>query len=188
MRTTNRLAKAAALLLALALTTIPALAAAQVGLVAPVEVGDKVPEFGDVRSCLGVSASDKWLRQARIGGMLLNLRVHDADGETIQFQENLGRLSERTSALRLTIRARCRQDGATLQIDQTALDVLSRVEIEEIVVTNYEYVVLARYARADIQTLRDGLALREGELICLSGEDEPVTVVGEDGVRRMISL
>ena len=188
MHTKKGLAGAAALLLALALAAMPAMALAQVGLVSPVEVGDTIPEFGDIRSCLGVTASDKWLRQARIGGLTLNLRFENPDGDTLRFQENLGRLSEQTSTLRLTVRVRGTKDGATLQLDQSAMDVLERVEIEEIVVADEKYVVLARYNRADIQALRNGLSLREGEMICLSGEDEPVTVVGEDGVRRMISM
>ena len=188
MHTMRGLERIAALCLALALLALPALATAQAGVVAPVEVGDRIPEFGKIRECLGVTASDKWLRQARIGGLLLNLRVHNPDGDTLAFQENLGRLSDKTEQLRLSVRVRGTQDGATLQIDQTAMDVLERVEIEEIVLTDEDYVVIAKYTRADLQLLRDALSLREGELLCLSGEDEPVTVVSEDGVRRMIAL
>ena len=183
----NRLA-GAALLLALALLALPVLAAAQTGLVPQVEVGDRIPEFGAVRSCLGVTASDKWLRQARIGGLALNLHLENPDGDTLRFQENLGRLSEQTNTIRLSLRVRDEGDDVTLQIDQSAVNVLSRVEIEEIVVADDDYVVLARYTLSDIQALRDGLGLREGEELCLSGEDQPVTVVSEDGVRRMIAM
>lgn len=188
MHRMNRHARMASLLLALALLAVPALGAAQIGLVAPVEVGDTIPEFGNVRSCLGVSASNKWLRQARVGGLPLELRAYNPDGDTLQFQEDLGRLDEHTDALRLSMRVRGARDSVTIQIDQSAMNVLERVEIEEIVLVNEDYVVLARYTRRDIQALRDALSLREGEQICLSGEDQPVTVVSEDGVRRMITM
>ena len=35
--------------------------------------------------------------------------------------------------------------------------------------------------------MRSLFALGERELLCVSGEDDPVTVVSEDGVRRQIT-
>lgn len=188
MQKKQTLRRAAALLLFAALLALPALAAAQIGVVAPVKVGDTIPEFGKERACLGVSASDKWLRQARVGGLPLELRMYNPDGDTLQFQENLGRLSEENDALRLTMRVRGAQDGVTMQLDESVMTVFSRVKIEQLVVTDEAYVVLACYDVADIRVLRDALSLREGEFICLSGDEEPVTVVSEDGVRRMIAM
>ena len=188
MHTMRRLAGAAALLLALALLTIPSLAAAQNRFVSPVKVGDKIYRFGEDRSCLGVTASNAWLMQVRVGQMSLNMRLHNPDGDTLTFQENLERLDRDTDEIRLSVRVRGSEDGVTLQLDQGAADVLARLKILEIVVVDERYVVLACYSLADIQALRDALSLREGELLCLSGEDEPVTVVSEDGVRRMIAL
>ncbi len=176
-----------AALLALLLTLIAG-GAARADLAAQAAVGDTLPAFGAERSCLGVSASDKWLKQARVGGLPLALRVYDPDGETLRFQEDLDRRSLENKELRLSLRVRDAQDGATLQIDQGAMDVLARVGITEILLCDSDYAVMAIYELSDLQALRDGLALARGEQLCLSGKDAPVTVVSEDGVRRLVAL
>ena len=174
-------------ILAALLLTLPAQAGATPsGVIAPaVSIGDTLDAFGKNRDCLGVSASDSWLYQARIQGMSLNLRLYQS-AERILFEEDLARLDINTKEMRLSLRATETMGDVTLEIDQLAVDRLTHFGVTELVVTDAEYGVLAVYPLADIQTLRDGLSLADGELLCLSGPDNPVTVVSEDGIRRMI--
>ena len=88
----NRFASA---MLCAALLTLPACALA--GETAPLtlstqqdvqftprrEDAGQLDEFGRRRAYLGVSAYDGWLYQARIGGLMLNLRLYTPDGEGV---------------------------------------------------------------------------------------------------------
>ena len=78
-------------------------------------------------------------------------------------------------------------DELILQIDQRAMNVLHRVGITEIVVADDHRAVRAKYDVAELQAIRDHFGLKKGEQLCVSGEDNPVTVVGEDGFRRQIT-
>lgn len=188
MKNARRLLAGLALLLILA--SLPAFAGAKKGVrVAPaVEIGDTLPDFGWKRGALGITASNQMLFQARIAGYSLSLRVHGAQGDPLLFEEDLMRLSADTEELRLSLRVKNTQGGATLQLDQRAADILAHACITQIVIADWDMRVIARYRLADIQALRDALSLTAGELLCLSGEDSPVTVVSEDGVRRQIAL
>ena len=182
--------KRLALLLLVALMALPAqvLAGGSILIAPDVEIGDTLPEFGRYRHSLGITASDRWLQQARIAGYSLNLRVHGANGDPVLFQEDLTRLSRGTQELRLTLRVMDTSGGATMQLDQRAADMFAYCGIEQIVLTDRDMRVIARYSLADIQALRDTLELGRGELLCLSGEDSPVTVVSVDGIRRQVDL
>lgn len=178
-----------AALLAVLLAAIPMAAGATPAreAVPAVQVGDTLDALPVVRSCMGVRASVKWLYQAIVQGMSLNLRLYDRAGEQLLFQEDLGRLSMETNELRLTLWARDAGESATLEIDQRAVDRLSYFDVTEIVVAGGELQVLAIYSLADIALLREGLGLADGELLCLSGEDAPVSVVSVDGIRRLVN-
>lgn len=81
---------------------------------------------------LGVSAYDGWLYQARIGGLMLNLRLYTPDGEGVTFQEKL--CAAQTGGekdIRLCIRQGNRDGGLMLQLDQHVIDVFNRVGITE---------------------------------------------------------
>ena len=74
-----------------------------------------------------------------------------------------------------------------MQLDQAATDTLLALGITQIAVTDTDMLVLARYDTQDLADMRSVFALGERELLCVSGEDDPVTVVSEDGVRRQIT-
>ena len=178
-----------AALLAAALAAIPAAAGASPGRVAvpAVRIGDTLEGIPSVHGCLGVRASAQWLYQGIVQGMSLNLRLYDKAGEQLLFKEDLGRLSLQTEELRLTLFARNTGDSVSLEIDQRAIDRLSYFDVTEIVVADGGMQVKAIYSLSDISLMREGLALEDGELLCLSGEDAPVSVVSVDGIRRLVN-
>lgn len=149
--------------------------------------GETIKPFGSDRSYRGITASDKWMAQARIGGLMLNLRLFTPEGDFVTFQENLSEAASDSERICLTIRASTWEDDLILQLDQHAMDVLKRVGITEIVIADDQLAVRARYAVSELQQLRDYFGLADGEQLCLSGEDSPVTVVGVDGFRRQIT-
>lgn len=149
--------------------------------------GEVIKPFGRDRSYMGISASDEWMAQARIGGMMLNLRLFTPEGEYVTFQENLSASSTDQWRICLTLRASQWNDELVLQMDQHAMDVLRRVGIIEIVVADDQLAVRARYDVSELQQIRDHFGLTDGEQLCVSGEESPVTVVGEDGFRRQIT-
>ena len=150
------------------------------------EDAGQIDPFGSTRAYLGVSASDQWLKQARIGGLLLNLRLFTPEGEEVFFQEKLGEASTGGKDICLYIRQNNTSGGMMLQFDQNAVDVLKRVNITEIVVVDYGYYIQNTYLVEDFATLRDALSLGAQEQLCVSGADDPVSVVSADGVRRII--
>ena len=185
---------AAGLLLAALLTIVPmqgvaaettALASGAQG--EPTRQGDVIRPFSRDRSYMGISASNKWLAQARIGGLMLNLRLFTPQGDYVAFQENLSAVEGDRKQICLTMRASHWNEELILQIDQAAMDVLARVNITQIVVADDQGAVRARYNVSELQQIRDHFGLTDGEQLCVSGEDSPVTVVGEDGFRRQIT-
>ncbi|MBR5288873.1 MAG: hypothetical protein IKU34_09860 [Clostridia bacterium] len=185
---------AAGLLLAAMLTISPmnAVAAETTALASgaqgePTKQGEVIKPFGRNRGYLGVSASNKWMAQARIGGLMLNLRLFTPQGDFVTFQENLGPVEGNREEICLTLRASHWEDELVLQIDQPAMDVLARVGVTKIVIADDQRAVRARYDVSELQQIRDHFGLTAGEQLCVSGEDSPVTVVGEDGFRRQIT-
>lgn len=144
--------------------------------------------FGRQRAYRGVSAADQWLYQARIGGLSVKLSLFTPEGSGVTFQENLcAAQTGGKSDIRLCMRAGSHQGGLLLQLDQHVVDVLQRVGVTEIVLTDMDYYVQATYLVSDLAAMREALSLTSGEQLCLSGEDAPLTVVSEDGVRRQIA-
>lgn len=190
--------RAAAALLAALLAAVPA--ASLAGETAPLtlvqeegetlrrEDAGKIEPFGHSRAYLGVSASDQWLYQARIGGSLLNLRLFTPKGEGVCFEEKLGKASTGGKDIRLCMRQNNTQGGMMLQLDQAAVDVLTRLNITQIVVTDYDYYIQSAYQVEDLAAMRSALKLAADEQLCVSGEDDPVSIVSADGVRRLAQL
>lgn len=147
-----------------------------------------IEPFGTRRAYLGVTASRAWMRQARIGGLLLNLRLFTPQGDAIPFEEKLNPAQTGGKDICLYMRAQASENGIIMQLDQYAVDVLTRVGITELVVVDEEWYVWAQYQVAELAAVRAALALSEGEQLCVSGEDDPVTIVSEDGVRRQVNL
>ncbi len=183
---------AKALLTALLLTApMGALAAETTALAAgaqgtPTPQGETISAYALDRDYLGVTASDKWMLQARIGGLMLNLRLFTPEGEAVTFKEGLSAAAGE-NCIRLTLCASCWDDELVLQLDQHAMDVLDRVGVTEIVVADDHRAVRAAYDVAELQAIRDHFGLTRGEQLCVSGENNPVTVVGEDGFRRQLT-
>ena len=149
--------------------------------------GEKADTFTRKRSYNGVEASSTWLYQARLGNRLLNMRLYTAEGRHITFQEDLRSADGVEGDIRLTLRAGVREEKLVLQLDQDAVDTLEKLLITELVVTDTDMNILAQYMTEDLAALRSTFGLGENELLCVSGETEPVTVVSVDGVRRQIT-
>lgn len=147
---------------------------------------EKISAFGRQRGYRGVSASDKQLRQARVGGMMLDLRVFTPMGGEVTFREKLGRASYGEDIC-LTMQAASREDSLMLQMDQRALDVLARVGVTEIVVADCDGYIRMRYSVGELSDVRAALGLGAAEQLAVSGENDPITVVSEDGVRRQLT-
>jgi len=187
----TRTLAAAALALVLAACPAAVLAAetsAHVpGSVAAQETAERLSSFNGAKAYRGVSISDKWLRQAKLGGVMYNLRLHTPMGEEVTFREMLRAAPSDVDYMCLYLQANKRDDVITLQMDQHAMDALKNLGIVEIVVADMDRYVRAHYMVSELQAVRDALALEDAEQLCVSGEDAPVTVVSEDGVRRQIN-
>ena len=184
---TAALALAAALfaapVCALALETTPLVPGAQEA----AQETARMPAFGRKRGFMGVTASDKWLKQARVDGLSIDLRVHTLMGAEITFQEDLGPASEGKGAICLSMIAMSEDDDLMLQISLRAIDVLRHVGITEIAVANVDREICGRYQVEDLLSVCQALGLAGDELLCVSGDEDPVSVVSEDGVRRMVT-
>ena len=141
----------------------------------------KAEPFGDI------TVSREWLRQARLCGVLINLRLHTPMGDEVTFREKVDHASTRDGNACLYLQASTDHEVINLQMDQEAMDTLRRIGITEIVVADKNLNVRASYVVSELQAVRDALGLGEMEQLCVSGEDAPVTVVSEDGVRRQVN-
>ena len=191
--TVNRyfLKKLASAALAAAMTAAPAcmLAAETAPQVPGVQAEQKTMErlspFGKASACRGITVSQAWLRQARLGGVMLNLRLNTPMGDEVIFREMLKATSP--DGMSLYLRASENSDIITMQMDQKAVDTLVRLGIDEVVVADADRYVRARYRVSELQAVRDALGLGAAEQLCVSGEQLPVSVVSEDGVRRQVN-
>ncbi len=147
----------------------------------------RVPAFPRERSANGVGAFPGWMRQARINGYYINLRLFAPDGSGTLFQERLAPMEPGACELRLFLRQRSKRGDLMLQCDERALEILKAYNIREIVVADAQYYRQAAYPVAELFSLREALSLRPGEQLCLSGEDAPVMVVSESGNRRYVT-
>ena len=148
---------------------------------------ERIAAFSGERGYRGVAVSDAWLRQARLDGSLLNMRLYTAMGETVPFREKLTRAPSDADTMCLYMQARSQDEAVTMQLDQPAIDALRRLGISELVITDYDRYVRARYSVDELEAVREALGLGAAEQLCVSGEDAPVTVVSEDGVRRLVN-
>jgi len=185
--------RAAAVLLAAVMMAAPACAAAletapltPCGQAAAQEEA-LMPAFGRSRDFKGITASREWLRQARVAGMSIDLRVHTMLGEEITFQESLGPAADHPGTIRLSIFAMNEADELLLQVSPEALEVLQRVNITEIAVANRNREMCGSYYVDELHAICGVIGLKKAELLCVSGDDDPVTVVSEDGVRRLVT-
>lgn len=148
----------------------------------------KAQPFTRERSYLGVSASKARLQQARIGGLMLNLRLFTPMGDSVVFEECLGEAATGGEKdIRLTMRVLQWQDGTMLQLDQYAAAVLDRVGVTEIALADEYRNIRMIYNVDEILAIRSLFGLDDAEQLSLAGEHAPVTVVSEDGVRRQLT-
>ena len=113
----------------------------------------------------------------------LALRAADA----VIFQECLRPVEPGSRYLELQIAVAEWTDGMLMQIDQHAVDVLDRSGITNIVLADEKLGVREVYTVEELNALRELFTLGEGEQLCLSGEDAPLTAVSEEGVRRQLT-
>ena len=143
----------------------------------------RIPRFSWQRGTAHVSASQKWLRQARINGYLLNLRLFAPDGSGRMFQEQLEEMDPTTSDLRLYMLSQTDEGGLMLQMDEHALDILKNYGIREIYVADKDFYLQNTYTVEELYALRSALSLEPKQQLCLGGEDDPVMIVSETGKR-----
>ncbi len=186
----NHTRKLAAAALALALAPMGAWAAETAPMIPHAqqaqETGERLTPFGEPSPCWGVTVSRSWLRQGRLNGVLINLRLHTAMGEEVTFREQV-KVIQGGDGLCLNLQASSDADVIIMQLDQPAMDTLKRLGITQVVVADADLYVRARYDVAEMDAVRAALGLADAELLCLSGEDAPVTVISEDGVRRQVN-
>ncbi len=151
------------------------------------QIQERLPSFRDARAYRGVSVSSKWLRQVRLEGTLLNIRLHTPMGDEITFREMLKAAPSDVNGMCLYLQASRNSEAITMQLDQTAIDALHKLGILEIVVADLDRNVRAHYMVSELEAVREALGLTAAEQLCVTGEDAPVTVVSEDGVRRQIN-
>lgn len=151
-----------------------------------IQTQERLSPFGTRRSYAGVAASSQWLLQVKLGNRLLNMRMFTPEGEQIVLQEKLT-AGTGEGEIRLLLRAGDRSANLLLQMDQDAADTLLKLGITEIVVADMDLHVQAKYHTRDLLALRSLFSVGENELLCVSGEMQPVTVVSVDGVRRQIT-
>ncbi len=183
----------AAAVLAAVLTTVPAgVLAAETAPQVPgsqtaQQTIERLSPFGRPQAYRGVSVSSAWLRQARLNGVLLNLRLHTPMGDEVVFREMIKAAPSDVDTICLYLQAKTDSEVISMQMDQAAMDTLKRLGISEVVVADAERYVRAHYMVSELQAVRDTLGLERAEQLCVSGEDAPVTVVSEDGVRRQVN-
>ena len=151
------------------------------------QVQERLPSFRNAKAYRGVSVSNNWLRQVRLNGNLLNIRLHTPMGDEVVFREMLKASKSDVDFMCLYMQAACSGDAITMQMDQSAIDALHNLGIIEIVLADENRNVRAHYVVSELEAVREALGLSDAELLCVSGEDAPVTVVSEDGVRRQIN-
>ena len=150
-------------------------------------VQERLPSFRNAQAYRGVSVSNSWLRQVRLNGMFYNIRLHTPQGDEVLFREMLKASKTDVDYMCLYLQASRSGDAITMQLDQHAIDTLKKLGIIEIVVADENRCVRAHYMVSELEAVRQALGLTDAELLCVSGEDAPVTVVSEDGVRRHIN-
>lgn len=151
------------------------------------QVQERLPAARKTDSYRGVSLSDNWLRQVRLDGVLLGIRLHTPMGDEVTFRESLRAAPSDVDSMCLYLQASRDSDVITMQLDQPAIDALHNLGIVEIVVADLNRNVRAHYMVDELEAVREALQLTDAEQLCVSGEDAPVTVVSEDGVRRQIN-
>ena len=151
------------------------------------QVQERLPSFRNAKAYRGVSVSNNWLRQVRLGGNLINVRLHTPMGDEVVFREMIKASQSDVDFMCLYLQASRSGDAITMQLDQSAIDDLKNLGIIEIVVADENRSVRAHYKVSELEAVRKALGLADGELLCVSGEDAPVTVVSEDGVRRQVN-
>lgn len=101
-------------------------------------------------------------------------------------QEKLNQASDGKN-LRLIIRQENEDGGLLLQADQTALETLRRLHVAEITVVDYNYYIQNTYTVDTLLTIREMLSLKDTEQLCVAGMEDPLSVVSENGIRRVIT-
>lgn len=148
---------------------------------------EMMPYFRNDGPFRGITVSRQWLRQVRLGGVLINIRLNTPLGEEITFHEMIKSAPSDSTAIALYLQASRNDEVITMQLDQPAIEALHNLGIVEIIVADMDGCVRAHYMVSELETVRRALSLADAEQLCVAGEDAPVTVVSEDGVRRQVN-
>ena len=165
---------------AMAAETVPLIAGTQSMQPDTAQLGS-LEDYKLVTRLRGVTVGREPVRQARVSGLSIGLRLFSASGEALQFRQ---RLAEAETGVCLVLQATQQQDTMTMQLDEHALTVLGRVGATKIVVADEKGDVRAMYDTAELAAAREFLGLAADEQLCVGRDDEPVTIIGVDGVRR----
>ena len=104
-------------------------------------VQERLPSFRHAQAYRGVSVSNSWLRQVRLNGVLLNIRLHTPMGDEVTFREMLKAAPSDVDSMCLYLQASRSGDAITMQLDQSAMDALNNLGIVEIVLAEGEYLL-----------------------------------------------
>ena len=127
------------------------------------ETVQKLKPFGKVEAFGDITVSRAWLRQARLCGVLINLRLHTPMGDEVTFKEKVDHASNRDGSACLYLQASTDDEVITLQMDQEAMNTLKRIGVTEIVVADKNLDVRACYTVAELQAVRDALGLGDNK-------------------------
>lgn len=147
----------------------------------------RLPAFGSKRAYRQITVSSKWVNQARVGGLSLCMRLFTPGGDTVVFQQNVMQALSNPDGVCLALGAGEWEDDLLLQLDQGALNVLRRMGVTEIAVADENRYVRAVYQVDELCAVRAAYGISDAEQLCLAGENHPVTVVNEVGVRRRLT-
>ena len=118
-----------------------------------------LPSFRKAKAYRGISVSDKWLRQVRLDGVMLNIRLHTPMGCEITFREMLRPSQTIDGGICLYLLASKDGEAYTMQLDQRAVDALDNLGVVEIAVVDPLRHVRARYAVSELAAVRGALGL-----------------------------
>ena len=135
------------------------------------ETVQKLKPFGKAKAFGDITVSREWLRQVRLCGVLINMRLHTPMGDEITFKEKVDHASTRDGSACLYLQASTDHEVIALQMDQEAMNTLRRIGVTEIVVADKNLNVRACYAVSELQAVRNALGLGDLQRIVIHEHD-----------------
>ena len=140
----------------------------------------------------GVRGSPYWLWQAYLGSGSLSLRLYEVSDPIfptqLLFKERVTYPERGIDRKAMFLEIQRENAQVEIRLDAQALDLLEQAGIATITVKNSTGDALCAYSCEDLRAVYDFFALKEGETLCVQGEQAPVYAYSEDGVRRVLSV